>query len=158
MISWCLIAGSRSIGLKRKSAKEVFFFHFSSMLVMDFFFSRRARKCERKLKLSQRGFGGFSLERKVFRTAIVNDTLFTFERARVCSSVYCIRNKLFTKQNLCLEEIQKGEWTNVNSFCFKITLSGYQNNNDLHRCLQLPVFKKELGSATGVERSYYLKA
>ena len=70
------------------------------MLVVDFFFSRRARKCKTKLKLSQRGFGGFSLES-------VNDTLFTFERAHVCSFVFCMG--MFTKQRLCLEEIQKGE-------------------------------------------------
>ena len=54
-----------------------------------------------------------------------------------------------TKRSLCLEEIQKGEWTNVNS--------GYQNNNDLHSSLQPTVFKKELGSATGVE-IYFLRA
>lgn len=56
---------------------------------------------------------------------------------------------VFTKRSLCLEEIQKGEWTNVNS--------GYQNNNDLHSSLQPTAFKKELGSATGVE-IYFLRA
>ena len=89
----------------------------------------------KKIEIVSAGFGGFSLERKAFRRTIVNDPLFTFERARVCLSVYCMR--MFTKQSLSLDEIQKGEWTNVNSFCYKITLSGYKNNNDLHRCLQL---------------------
>ena len=56
-----------------------------------------------------------------------------------------------------LKQIQKGEWANVNTFYYKNTLSSYQNNNDLHSSLQLTVFKKELGSATGVER-YYLRA
>ena len=59
---------------------------------------------------------------------------------------------VFTKRSLCLEEIQKGERTNVNSFC-----CGYQNNNDLHSSLQLTVLERELNSATGLER-YFLRA
>ena len=68
---------------------------------MDFFLSRRAKNVKKEETLSQ-GFGGFSLEGKVCKEPVgfvhcivvcivnINDTLFTFERAHVFLTIYCM--------------------------------------------------------------------
>ena len=121
VISWCLIVGSRSKGVKRKSAQAAIFLFFKSAC-NGLFVLPEGKKMWKEIEIVSAEFWGvFPLKGKYLEEPL---WMTHYSRLSAPMSFHlsfaweCSLNGVYA-----FKEIQKGEWTNVNSFCYKIQQS-----------------------------------